>query len=75
MSASMEGLGCTLTDSSPTLGLKINDDNKRSGSELEEDTYEEPLRRDCKVPSLNSFLIKENVELETPLLTLLLRCT
>lgn len=71
----MKGQDCTLTASSATTGLKTNDDNRVSGSELEEAMYEEPPRRDCKAPSFNSFLNKENVELETPFLTLLLRCT
>lgn len=77
----MEGLGCTLTDSSATTGLNINDDNRGSGSELEEAMYEEPPRRDCQAPSRkapsrnNSFLTKENVEPEPPFLSLLLRCT
>ncbi|RDY11226.1 hypothetical protein CR513_04141, partial [Mucuna pruriens] len=73
--SSMEGQGSTLTDSSATTGLNINEDNRGSGSELEEAEYEEPPRRDCKAPSRNSFLNIENVEPKPPFLTLLLRCT
>lgn len=68
---------CVLTDSSALLGeLNINDDNNGSGSALQGATkHEDPPRRDCKVPSLNSLLNKENVELDVPLRNLLLCCT
>ena len=35
----------------------------------------DPPKRDCKLPSLNSFLNIDNVELEPPLRNLLLRWT
>ena len=42
---------------------KMNEDNNGSGAELDEETIqEEPPKRDCRFPSLNSFLNKERVE-------------
>lgn len=45
-----------------------------SGSVLEEDTkHDDPLIRDCKLPSRSSFLNIENAELAPPFRNLLLR--
>lgn len=42
---------------------KMNEDNNGSGAALDELTIkEEPPKRDCRFPSLNSFLNKERVE-------------
>lgn len=52
----------------------MNEDNKGSGSALVEETkWEDPLRMDCRLPSLSSFLIIERVELGPPLRNRLLR--
>ena len=54
---------------------KMNEDNNGSGAELDEETIqEEPPKRDCRFPSLNSFLNKERVEWGPPLRDFLLRC-
>lgn len=71
----MEAGSVALKDSSEPSGLNIKDDNRGSGSELEEARNEEPPRSDCKAPSRNSLLNIESVEQEPPFLTLLLRCT
>lgn len=66
--------GCTLRGSSTLGELNINDDNNGSASVLGEETkHEEPPRRDCRFPSRNSFLSKENVEFGPPLRSLRLR--
>lgn len=41
----------------------MNDDSSGSGAALDEDTiHGDPPKRDCKFPSLSSFLNKESVE-------------
>lgn len=67
--------GCAQRRSSTLGELNINDDNNGSGSVLEEETKQDPPRRDCRFPSRSSFLNREKVELGPPLRNLLLRCT
>lgn len=70
---SAEECSCKLPKSS-AIG-KINDDNNGSGAALvEEAIREDPPKRDCKFPSLSSFLNKERVEWDPPLRDFLLRC-
>lgn len=54
---------------------KINEDNNGSGATLvEETTYEDPPKRDCRFPSRSSLLNKVSVECDPPLRDFLLRC-
>lgn len=54
----------------------MNEVKSGSGSMCEEETgIEDPLRREFRLPSLNSLLKMESGKLDTPFLNLRLRCT
>lgn len=71
---SLDNDGSTFPSSSAVDELYMKEDNKGSGSGLDEETgKEDPPKRDCLFPSRNSFLNMLNIEFGMPLRNLLLR--